>query len=715
MTDLHLSPLFYTQVGVTAPKTMKVLPQTKKGTQKVTIGDISGVLMCFGAKKGDVNIVFKTLPGQKISRLELGGAQGTIKEKIFISSGSEVRGYSRKGKQFLAFETNSTEAVNSMFVDGNDLFTCGNYTYNHYRDCKDTNYYLASDKINDVISLPSKDPTSVISVIACQDCTLRLLKDSELAYEVEVAGPPLCVALYNGDGGSEQDEVLYGTQNGKMGLIKLGSTEPTYRWDLINERKLGGISCISTFDMTGEGNQDILVGRDDGTVEVYSLDDSGEPRLKASHCFNESISSICGGYISSADHEEIIVATFNGRIMGLTTEGRPRHSNTSSISQENQSKIDTLKEEIAGLTTQVDAANKKYQELSQAAQKGVNVLSALPEFPINDKFVLNQDEAWYTLSIETQVPIDTVLLQSNTPIDLQEVESSTAIVSYSPPDPDQGCYLLATYRCQDTTRLEVKIRSIEGQHGTLLAYVIPHMEPKTCRLRQYKIKPLSLHQRVHSFSEDKPCNSLKITGSFSLGEAHSWIVHCLPDVPDRPPVDSDESVTLYFRSTFVSTQLECSYKKGIAIFRSDNMSTISVLKDVLSKEVTQRKITVQMSHELDSNSIPHMLELIFPKLEDQVMLAKNVQLIDALQELQVHEEDLSFLSPHCQFILENAEMMKEDFKQQPCMVDRLYAIITDLYMDRANFKGVNMRHKVPELLEILDSCNLSNLLEFFKS
>ena len=44
-----------------------------------------------------------------------------------------------------------------------------------------------------------------------------------------------------------------------------------------------GITCISTFDMTGDGNQDILVGRDDGTVEVYTLDDSGEPRLKATH------------------------------------------------------------------------------------------------------------------------------------------------------------------------------------------------------------------------------------------------------------------------------------------------------------------------------------------------------------------------------------------------------------------------------------------------
>ena len=35
------------------------------------------------------------------------------------------------------------------------------------------------------------------------------------------------------------------------------------------------------------------------------------------------------------------------------------------------------------------------------------------------------------------------------------------------------------------------------------------------------------------------------------------------------------------------------------IFRSDNMSTISVLKDVLSKEATQKKITVQISHGKD--------------------------------------------------------------------------------------------------------------------
>lgn len=60
--------------------------------------------------------VFKTLPGQKISRLVLGGAQGTPQEKIFVSCGSEVRGFTKKGKQFLSFEANLTETINAMWV-----------------------------------------------------------------------------------------------------------------------------------------------------------------------------------------------------------------------------------------------------------------------------------------------------------------------------------------------------------------------------------------------------------------------------------------------------------------------------------------------------------------------------------------------------------------------------------------------------------------------
>ena len=43
------------------------------------------------------------------------------------------------------------------------------------------------------------------------------------------------------------------------------------------------MSCLSTFDLSGDGVEEMVVGRDDGVVEVYSIDDSGQPRLKFTH------------------------------------------------------------------------------------------------------------------------------------------------------------------------------------------------------------------------------------------------------------------------------------------------------------------------------------------------------------------------------------------------------------------------------------------------
>ena len=39
-------------------------------------------------------------------------------------------------------------------------------------------------------------------------------------------------------------------------------------------------------------------------------------------------------------------------------------------------------------------------------------------------------------------------------------------------------------------------------------------------------------------------------------------------------------------------------RKGEAIFKSDNISTISILKDVLTKEATKRKINLNISYGL---------------------------------------------------------------------------------------------------------------------
>ncbi|XP_073197133.1 BBSome complex member BBS7 isoform X3 [Lepidochelys kempii] len=672
--ELQLARVDYLQVGVTSQKTMKLLPASRyRAMQKVVIGDHDGVVTCFGIKKGEAMPVFKTLPGQRITRLELGGALNTPQEKIFVATGSEVRGFTKRGKQFLSFETNLTENIKAMHISGADLFLCASYIYNHYCDCKDQHYYLSGDKINDVLCLPVEKLSCIRPILACQDRVLRVLQGSDLLYEVEVSGPPTVLALNNGN---------------------------------------GGILCIDNFDILGDGVKELLVGRDDGMLEIYNFDCTNEPVLRYDHALSESITSIQGGCVGKDGYDEILASTYSGWVTGLTTEPVHREGGSGEelkISQEMQNKISSLRNELEHLQIKVLQEREKYQQSSRSS----TALSAVPAFSVNDKFTLNKDDASYSLILEVQTAIDNVLVQSDVPIDLLDVDKNSAVVSFSGCDSEPNSnFLLATYRCQaNTTRLELKIRSIEGQYGTLQAYVTPRIQPKTCQLCQYPIKPLSLHQRTHFIDHDRPMNTLMLKGHFSFAEIHSWIVFCLPEVPEKTPVG--DSVTFYFQNTFLDTQLESTYRKGEGFFKSDNISTISILKDMLSKEATKRKINLNISYDINEASVNHTLKLIHPKLEYQLLLAKKVQLIDALKELQVHEGNMDFLIPEYRCILEESDHLLEEYKKQPAHLERLYGMITDLFIDKFKFKGTNVKTKVPLLLEILDSYDQNALIAFF--
>ncbi|KAM3866896.1 BBSome complex member BBS7 [Diretmus argenteus] len=716
--ELHLNRVDYMQVGVTSQKTMRLLPALgKKATQKVAIADHDGVITCFGMKKGEAVPVFKTLPAQKISRLDLGGAAGTPQEKIFVCSGSEVRAFTKKGKQFLTFEANLTESINAMHVAGSDLFVCASYIYNHYCDCKDQNYYLSGDKINDITCLSTKNLSRPVPVLACQDRVLRVLQGSELAYDIEVPGPPTVLELYNKDGGivthsSTGEEILYGTADGKIGLVQINEASAVSKWEIDNEKKKGGVLCIESYDIVGDGVSDILVGRDDGTVEVYGFDSSSEPTLQFEHVLSESVTSIQGGCVGKESYDEVLTATYTGWVTGLTTETQKAEAGPGDevkMSKETQSKVAALRAELDQLQVKVLQGREKYQQTSQSSV----AVSAVPVFSVNDKFTLCQDDASYSLTLEVQTAIDNLLLQSDVPIDLLDVDKNSAVVSFSECDSEpNGNFLLATYRCQaNTTRLELKVRSIEGQYGTLQAYITPRLQPKTCQVRQYQIKPLSLHQRTHSIDQDRPMNRLSLVGQCSFAEIHSWVVFCLPEVPEKTP--AGESITFYFHNTFLGTQLEATYSKGEGHFKSDNISTISILSDVISKEATKRKINLNISYDINDESVSYTLKMIHPKLESQLFLAKKVQLIDALKELQVHEGNADFLIPEYRSILDESADLLEEYKKQPAHLERLYGMITDLFIDKFKFKGQNVKTKVSSLLQILDNYDLISLLDFF--
>jgi Bardet-Biedl syndrome 7 protein len=205
-------------------------------------------------------------------------------------------------------------------------------------------------------------------------------------------------------------------------------------------------------------------------------------------------------------------------------------------------------------------------------------------------------EAAYLLTVEIQHPIEFVVLQSSVDLLLLDVDSNVAILSRSPPDPKNGNQVLATYRCQDanTIRLDIKVRPIEGRVGEVHAYVVPKMAPKTCQCVNFSLKPLALHEKVASGSNtgNRPVTTLKINGDFTLNDIHTWASCVLPELPPRLSTDEGK---FDFHSTFLDTALTVEYKRGFATFVSDNPSTISIVKEVLTREATNAKAQISIN------------------------------------------------------------------------------------------------------------------------
>lgn len=127
---------------------------------------------------------------------------------------------------------------------------------------------------------------------------------------------------------------------------------------------------------------------------------------------------------------------------------------------------------------------------------------------------------------------------------------------------------------------------------------------------------------------------------------------------------------------------------------------------------------------------------LHPKLSHQVSLAKNMQIIDAVQEIVMQEggsgnsngsdsnsrinanitkEQCPWLSDEYIAIARNQEQIRRDFKAREKSLTYLSGIITDLYVDYTKLKygGGDMRAKLPELQKLIYTADIQALTRFF--
>jgi Bardet-Biedl syndrome 7 protein len=135
------------------------------------------------------------------------------------------------------------------------------------------------------------------------------------------------------------------------------------------------------YDLTRDGVPEILVGHGDGSVEVYVSNEVGEPQIQFKQTLPQSVTSICGGVVGCSGYGEVVVSTYAGQVIGLTTEPQVKElgpgsvAATTEITPEGQAKIEALKQEIAELQAQVKKERERYQTTSHLD----TAISAVPQ------------------------------------------------------------------------------------------------------------------------------------------------------------------------------------------------------------------------------------------------------------------------------------------------------------------------------------------------
>lgn len=357
------------QTGPCARGTLAVLPQGSNKQQKMAVGELSGAIQCFSIKRGEVAMAFKTLPSRhRVTALGLGKGKNQ-RDRIFVAEEHSVRGLNKKGREFFSFQTNLTEDISHLGVQETEVWVFGEYVHNSFEDSKEKNFYIAPDRINDSeLVLVGK---SYAPVLACQDRLIRVLNGSEVSKEISVeGGAPTCVRyileshdLLNRYPGAK--EILYGTENGAIGQLFLDSDALCKGFTIENPKKLGVVSALySGIDLTKDGVNDVVVGRDDGSLEVYSLDEAGQVQQVFKTQLPQSITGLEGGYITSPNSQDLVVHTFSGKVLaysqpgaGLFTPVLPSKAKKADEELEVQRELDTkikgLREEVKILTSQL--------------------------------------------------------------------------------------------------------------------------------------------------------------------------------------------------------------------------------------------------------------------------------------------------------------------------------------------------------------------------
>lgn len=187
-------------------------------------------------------------------------------------------------------------------------------------------------------------------------------------------------------------------------------------------------------------------------------------------------------------------------------------------------------------------------------------------------------------------------------------------------------------------------------------------------------------------------NKFIIIGQFSLSEAYSWLYAALPEIPDKINNPANENrIEFTFQSTLVNTHLKIELTEGQMCFQSDNVSTISILKDFLTREATRRSIPIELKLNLNRSTVNTVLTTIYMKLKVLIKHRNNMKLKNAIQEIETVDKEIAMKMS--KELDETKDKLTElGLRGDQNELERFYGLITDLFIDYEKLNGNNTKN-----------------------
>lgn len=109
----------------------------------------------------------------------------------------------------------------------------------------------------------------IVTVLACSGRVLRVVEHCRVRQSIELESVPTVLHIPKG----YNDRFICGMTDGRVILFRVGNFVSNFTEETLVEpsENLAAVTTMDVYDLTGDGKVELVVGRRDGSIQVYTL------------------------------------------------------------------------------------------------------------------------------------------------------------------------------------------------------------------------------------------------------------------------------------------------------------------------------------------------------------------------------------------------------------------------------------------------------------